>query len=57
MPTKTEAMGIIRELLETGKVTPVIDSTFELSEVREAFRHMMEDETQGKVILTPAGAV
>lgn len=57
MPTKTEAMGIIRKLLETGKVTPVIDSTFELSEVREAFRHMMEDETQGKVILTPADAV
>ena len=54
MPSKREAMAVLRELLEAGKVTPVIDSTYPLSEVREAFRHMMEDETRGKVILTPA---
>ncbi len=56
-PTKREAMAVLRELLEAGKITPVIDSTYPLSEVREAFRHMMEDETKGKVILTPAEAV
>ena len=56
-PTKREAMARLRELLETGKVTPIIDSTFELSEVREAFRRMTEGETRGKVILTPSGAV
>ncbi len=53
MPTKKEAMAVLRELFESGRVTPIVDSTFPLSEVREAFRHMMEDETQGKVILTP----
>jgi NADPH:quinone reductase-like Zn-dependent oxidoreductase len=57
MPTKKEAIAVLRELLESGKVTPVIDSTFQLSEVREAFRHMIEDETRGKVIITPADAV
>jgi NADPH:quinone reductase-like Zn-dependent oxidoreductase len=57
MPTKREAMAVLRELLEAGKITPIIDSTYPLSEVREAFRHMMEDETQGKVILTPTEAV
>ncbi len=57
MPTKKEAMTVLREFLETGKITPVIDSTYPLSQVREAFRHMIEDETKGKVILTPAAAV
>lgn len=57
MPTKKEAIAVLRELLETGKITPIIDSTFQLSEVREAFRHMIEDEIQGKVIITPVEAV
>lgn len=52
-PTKQETMAVLSELLESGKVTPIIDSAFELSEVREAIRHMIEDELQGKVILTP----
>jgi NADPH:quinone reductase-like Zn-dependent oxidoreductase len=56
-PTKKEAIAVLRGLLESGRITPVIDSTFQLSEVREAFRHMIEDETRGKVILTPADAV
>ena len=54
MPTKKETMAVLLELLETGKITPVIDSTYPLSEVREALRHMIEDEIQGKVIITPA---
>jgi NADPH:quinone reductase-like Zn-dependent oxidoreductase len=56
-PTKKEAIAILRELLETGKITPIIDSTYHLSEVREAFWHMIEDELQGKVIITAAEAV
>jgi NADPH:quinone reductase-like Zn-dependent oxidoreductase len=52
MPTRKDAMAVLRELLEAGKITPVIDSTFPLSEGREAFRHMIEDEPQGKVIIT-----
>jgi len=52
-----EAIAVLRELLESGKVTPIIDSTFQLSEVREAFRRMIEDEIQGKVIITPAERV
>ena len=56
MPTKKEAIAVLRELLATGKITPVIDSTYHLSEVREAFRHLIEDEIQGKVIITPAAA-
>ena len=54
MPTKKEAMAVLAELLETGKIAPIIDSTYHMSEVREALRHMIEDETRGKVIITPA---
>jgi NADPH:quinone reductase-like Zn-dependent oxidoreductase len=52
-PTRSDTMAVLRELLEAGKITPIIDSTYPLSETREAFRHMIEDETQGKVIITP----
>ncbi|MGH9720734.1 MAG: zinc-binding dehydrogenase, partial [Bryobacteraceae bacterium] len=55
-PTKSEAMTMLRELLEVGKITPVIDNAYPLRDVREAFRHMVEDETRGKVILIPAEA-
>jgi NADPH:quinone reductase-like Zn-dependent oxidoreductase len=54
MPTKLEAIEVLRRLLEAGKITPVIDSTYPLSEATEAFRHMIEDELRGKVIITPA---
>jgi NADPH:quinone reductase-like Zn-dependent oxidoreductase len=56
-PTRTDAMAVLRELLEAGKITPIIDSAYPLSEAREALRHMIEDEIQGKVIITTAGAI
>lgn len=52
MPTKKDAMAVLRELFEAGKMTPVIDRTYPLGEARGAFRHMIEDEIRGKVILT-----
>lgn len=42
----------ISELLEAGKVKPVIDKRFKLSEVREAFRYFAEGHAQGKVVIT-----
>jgi NADPH:quinone reductase-like Zn-dependent oxidoreductase len=55
--SKQEVMATLRDMLESGKVTPIIDSTYALSEVREAFRHMIEDELHGKVIITPAKSI
>ena len=57
MPTRKGAMAMLRELLEAGKITPVIDSSYPLGQAREAHRHMIEDEVQGKVIITAAEAV
>jgi len=52
LPTKQDTIAVLRELLEAGKITPVIDSTYPLGEAREALRHMIEDELLGKVIIT-----
>jgi NADPH:quinone reductase-like Zn-dependent oxidoreductase len=42
---------VMQELLEAGKVVPVIDGRYPLSEVSEAFRRMAEGP-QGKVVIT-----
>ncbi|MEH7481345.1 NAD(P)-dependent alcohol dehydrogenase [Neobacillus drentensis] len=42
----------IKELLEAGKVKPVIDRCYKLSEVPEAFRYFEEGHAQGKVVIT-----
>lgn len=51
VPGRQATMAVLRELLEAGKITPIIDSTYPLSDAREALRHMIEDELHGKVIL------
>jgi NADPH:quinone reductase-like Zn-dependent oxidoreductase len=51
VPGRKDTMAALKELLAAGKLTPIIDSTYPLSEAREALRHMMEDETLGKVII------
>jgi NADPH:quinone reductase-like Zn-dependent oxidoreductase len=43
---------VLQELLEAGKVTPVIDRTFPLSETPEAIRYVGEQSTQGKTVIT-----
>lgn len=56
-PSRSECMVFLRELLEAGSITPIIDSTYPLSQVREAFRHLVEDELHGKVIIRIAEPV
>lgn len=52
-PTRRQAIEALASHLETGTLTPVVDRVYPLEEVREAFRHMIEDEPRGRVILTP----
>jgi NADPH:quinone reductase-like Zn-dependent oxidoreductase len=47
-----EDLIVLRELIEFGKVTPVIDRTYPLSEVPEAIRYLEEGHAQGKVVIT-----
>ena len=42
----------IKELLETGKVVPVIDRTYKLNETAEAIRYLETSRARGKVVVT-----
>ena len=50
-----EDLGFLAELLEAGKVTPVIDRSYELSEAPEALRYLGEGHARGKVVITVRG--
>jgi NADPH:quinone reductase-like Zn-dependent oxidoreductase len=43
---------IIKELLEAGKVVPVIDKRYPLSEAAEALRYLGAGHARGKVVIT-----
>ncbi len=45
-------LAFMKELLEAGKVTPVIDRCYPLSEVAEAIRYFEEGHAKGKVVIT-----
>jgi NADPH:quinone reductase-like Zn-dependent oxidoreductase len=47
-----EDMLVLKELIESGKVTPVIDRTYPLAEVPEAIRYLEEGHARGKVVIT-----
>src|SRR6266849_6731346 len=47
-----EDLTILRELMATGKVAPVIDKCYRLSEVPEAIRYLEEGHARGKVVIT-----
>ncbi len=44
----------IRDLLEEGKIRPVIDECYSLSKTAEAFRYFEKGHAQGKVVITIA---
>ncbi len=50
-------LGFLKDLLETGKVSPVIDRSYALSEVAEALRYLEKGHAQGKVVITVSGDV
>jgi NADPH:quinone reductase-like Zn-dependent oxidoreductase len=45
-------LGYMKELFEAGKVVPIIDGPYPLSEVPEAFRHFGAGRHKGKVVIT-----
>ena len=44
----------MKDLVEAGKVKPVIDRCYPLSEVPDALRYLEEGHAQGKVVITVA---
>jgi NADPH:quinone reductase-like Zn-dependent oxidoreductase len=47
-----EDLVVLKELIESGKVTPVIDRTYPLSETPEAIGYLGEGHARGKVVIT-----
>ena len=48
----TKDLVLLKDLLEAGKVVPVIDRRYPLSEVAEAVRYLEEGHARGKVVIT-----
>jgi len=49
---KNPDLVVLKELVESGKVKPVIDRTYPLSETPEAFRYLDQGHARGKVVIT-----
>ena len=52
--TNQKDLVFIGELLEAGKIVPVIDRHYPLSEVAAAIRYLLEGHAQGKVVIAVA---
>jgi NADPH:quinone reductase-like Zn-dependent oxidoreductase len=50
--TSNADLLVIQELLETGKIVPVIDKCYPLSETAEAIKYLIEEHGRGKVVIT-----
>ena len=51
VPSK-ENLATLRELAESGKVTPVIDRAYPLNKVPEAIRYLEGEHARAKVVIT-----
>jgi NADPH:quinone reductase-like Zn-dependent oxidoreductase len=47
-----EELQVLTELIEAGKITPVVDRTYTLSEAADAIRYLDEGRARGKVVIT-----
>ncbi|MCT9078254.1 NAD(P)-dependent alcohol dehydrogenase [Streptomyces fulvoviolaceus] len=54
LPAKAskENLSALRELAESGKVTPVIERTYPLAEAAEAIRHLEVEHARSKIVVT-----
>jgi NADPH:quinone reductase-like Zn-dependent oxidoreductase len=47
-----DRLVVLKELIQAGRITPVIDRTFRLSEVPEAIRYLETGQARGKLVVT-----
>jgi NADPH:quinone reductase-like Zn-dependent oxidoreductase len=45
-------LQVLRELIEAGKLTPLIGRAYPLAEVPEAMRALEAGSTRGKIVIT-----
>src|SRR4030043_308910 len=51
-PNNQEDLAILEELFEAGKVVPIIDRRYPLSETSEALQYLEEGHARGKIVIT-----
>jgi NADPH:quinone reductase-like Zn-dependent oxidoreductase len=52
---RKEHLESLKELIEAGKVTPVIDRAYPLSQVADAIRYLEKGHARGKIVVTVSG--
>jgi NADPH:quinone reductase-like Zn-dependent oxidoreductase len=50
-----EDLDVLRDLMQGGKITPVIDRRYAMSEVPEAIRYLEQGHARGKVVIKVTG--
>jgi NADPH:quinone reductase-like Zn-dependent oxidoreductase len=50
--TRPDDLAFLDELIEAGKVTPVVDRTYALADTAEAIRHVESGHARGKVVIS-----
>jgi NADPH:quinone reductase-like Zn-dependent oxidoreductase len=45
-------LNVLRDLMQSGKVAPVIDRAYKISETQDAVRYLEEGHARGKVVIT-----
>uniref|UniRef100_G3MKU1 Enoyl reductase (ER) domain-containing protein n=1 Tax=Amblyomma maculatum TaxID=34609 RepID=G3MKU1_AMBMU len=53
--TNADALKDMAELVDLGKITPVVSSPFAFTEIPEAYRKMKEGHARGKIVISTVG--
>jgi NADPH:quinone reductase-like Zn-dependent oxidoreductase len=51
---KQSDLNVLADLMQSGKVKPVIDRTYPLNQIADAVRYLEEGHARGKVVITVA---
>jgi NADPH:quinone reductase-like Zn-dependent oxidoreductase len=49
---KQKDLVVLKELMEAGKIVPVVDKCYPLSQVPEAYRYLKTRHAPGKIVVT-----
>jgi NADPH:quinone reductase-like Zn-dependent oxidoreductase len=52
MPDKAAALAALAALVDAGQLTPVLDGTYPLEDVRAAIRRLESGDARGKIVVT-----